>query len=204
MKKTALVAALLLSSSIAYAEEGTPREVPGRHGIFLGAQFGYHTPDGTFYGGNFSPGFALNLHGGYRFGEHFSLETGIYEGLGHVKGVSGSTAGVAELLSVDSRFYLPVGSIEPNALLGYTYAAGAVAKANGVTDTFAGPSWNAGLGLRFNVDRNFFFDLDWRHMFIRFTKVRISGSGAGDGTFSTPRQYHGDDDAFLLGGGLQF
>ena len=204
MRKLLLVAALLLSSSsLALAGEGTPREVVGRHGIFVGAQFGYHTPDGTFYGGNLAPGFALNLHGGYRFGDHFSLETGIYEGLSHLKGVSGSQAGIAEILSVDGRFFLPVGSIEPNALLGYTYAAGASARANGVTQTFAGQSWNAGLGFRFNVDRNFFFDLDWRHMFIRLTKEKVTG-GPLEGTYSLPRQYHGDDDAFLLGGGLQF
>lgn len=204
MRRFVIAAALLFGiPGTALADEG----VENTRGLYGALDVGYHNPDGTVYGGNLQGGFAFNLRGGYRFDRWFALETGIFEGLSRRKGAGSSDlSAVAEIVTLDGRFYpLRPGRFEPNLLLGYTVAAGASSKSGSATQTLAGHSTNLGLGVRVNLDRHFFVDADYRHMFMRFTRVRYSGFGPGiDGTFKTPKEYHGDDDAFLFGGGLQF
>ncbi|HVO31784.1 MAG TPA: outer membrane beta-barrel protein [bacterium] len=180
-------------------------EAPASFGLFGGLDLGFHHPDGTYYGGDLQNGFAFNLRLGWRFGRFFSLETGIYEGLTKVKN-GGPSGGIAEIGTIDARWWFASGSaVEPNLLLGYTLASGVSLKQSGVSETLAGGSTNLGAGVRWTIAPQVFMNFDYRHMFIRFTKENISGAGAGlDGTYSLPRQYHGDDDAFLVGGGIQF
>jgi hypothetical protein len=202
------------SSGTAFAQEPapTPAARVDNQGVYLHTDFGFHTPDGTFYNSQFENGFALNLAVGYRF-RMFALETGIYEGLSHLKGTGGGNAGVVELLSIDGRwFFLPPsmgGMIEPNLLLGYCAGAGATAQGDDgtggtITQTMTGYSTNVGIGARVNLHRHFFLDADVRKMFIRFTRGKIDDAGTVIVSGSTSRQLHGDDTAFLFGGGVQF
>lgn len=171
-------------------------------GVYGGIDGGYSTPRGHEYGGNLEDGLdALHGYVGYRIGGMLSLEASALDIQAPIKG-SKSTADI-RTYSVDARVFVPMGSVQPNFLIGYAPVADLHIASGSFSEDLHGHSWNLGAGARFVVVPKLYLTLDVRHMFIRHTRGEASIGGATvSGTFD--HEQRGDITALLVGGGLQF
>lgn len=181
---------------------------PLKVGAYGGFQVGYQSPTGSFYQGTLSDGGALGWHFGWRFSNHVALESGVFAGASRIKGGGLSDAGgIYEAFPINLRlFFLNPNNFEPCVLVGYDFFAGAGEQVGNVDFTFQGYATNVGAGFRYDVGRHLYFNVDYTHMFIRLVHAHEAGNSdpSQNGSFSLPRQEHGDDDAVMIGGGLQW
>ena len=172
------------------------------NGLMVGGEFAYTRPNGHDYNNQLDDGLdALHLYVGYRFLGLASFEVGLLEVQAPIK--SSSKKAEIRTLSLDGRIFIPLGSFQPNFLVGYSPSAEFHASDSGIDQKFHGNSWILGAGARFVVVPKFYLTLDVRHSFIRYQKGDITIAGVTvSGTLDS--EARGDVTAVLVGGGVQF